>query len=280
MLGEGATTSARKIMASAASTATTTPVSEGEFLCRFWDAHGSTFMRWFLGLPYAGQLAMIRNASPDIPLSPPLNEIKATDLLAPELVISTLLAEEGKPLVRLLCNRARFDCAAEDLAYLKALRAKNRMPTFSAKTFDTVALAFIDPTDPEQQIQSLLPSVSPETLAATRAKIDQNVLIEADVWLTLQMRQQMLLTFLANVARTFEQVFFQPQGVVEAKMGCRLCGAGAQADKKPLLKCPCEAALYCCKEHQTEDWPAHKSTCKLIRQRRAELENLPAAAQP
>ncbi|CAK4872320.1 unnamed protein product [Aphanomyces euteiches] len=266
-----------KRMATAAPTATTT---EGDYLLRFWDAHGATFMRWLLGLPYAGQLSMLRNASPDIPLAPPTEELKATDLLTPELTLSTLLADEGKPLVRLLCNRARFDCAAEDLAYLKALRAKNRMPTFSGNTFDTVALAFIDPKDPEQQIQSLLPSVAPEILESYKAKIQDNVLIEADVWLTLQMRQQMLLTFLANIAHTFEQVFFQPQGPIEAKMGCRTCGASTQADKKPLLKCPCEAALYCCKQHQTDDWPAHKGACKTIRQRRAELDGVNGATQP
>ncbi|ETV80851.1 hypothetical protein H257_06308 [Aphanomyces astaci] len=260
-------------MASSSTASAPTPVTEGEFLLRFWDAHGSTFMKWFLGLPYAGQLSMLRNASPDLPLSPPTSELKASDFLAPELTLSALLADEGKPLVRLLCNRARFDCAAEDLAYLKALRAKNRMPTFSGTTFDTVALAFIDPKDPEQQIQSLLPSVSAHVLDEMKAKIQRNVLIEADVWLTLQMRQQIILTFLANIARTFEQVFFERQGPAEAKMGCRTCGASTQPTEKALLKCPCDAALYCSKEHQTADWPHHKAACKLIRQRRAELDS-------
>ncbi|KDO27778.1 hypothetical protein SPRG_07377 [Saprolegnia parasitica CBS 223.65] len=250
-----------------------TTLSEAEFLTRFWDAHGSTFMRWFLAIPYAGQLSMLRNASPDMPLQTP-DVLQATDFLTPELTIATLLADQGKPLVRLLCNRARFDCAAEDLAYLKGLRAKKRMPTFSGTTFDSVALAYIDPTDPEQHIQSLLPSVSPNVLQETQAKIDANVLIEADVWLTLQMRQQILLTFLANIARTFELVFFQTQGTVEGKMGCRTCGASAQPDASSLLKCPCDAALYCCKDHQTQDWPNHKATCKIIRARKAELDGL------
>ncbi|OQR95001.1 hypothetical protein ACHHYP_00637 [Achlya hypogyna] len=253
--------------------ATPQQLTEAEFLTRFWDAHGSTFMRWFLALPYAGQLSMLRNASPDLPLTTP-DVMQATDFLAPELTLSTLLAEQGKPLVRLVCNRARFDCAAEDLAYLKALRAKNRMPTFSGTTFDSVALAYIDPTDPEQHIQSLLPSVSPELLKETQDKINANVLIEADVWLSLQMRQQMLLTFLANVARTFELVFFQTQGTVESKMGCRTCGAAQTPEGKPLLKCPCDAAVYCCKDHQTQDWPQHKANCKLIRERKAELDNV------
>ncbi len=218
---------------------------------------------------------MLRNASPDLPLSPPTGQPKASDLLAPELTISTLLADQGKPLVRFLCARARFDCAAEDLAYLKMLRAKKCMPTFSGTTFDSVALAYIDPQDPEQNIQSLLPSVSPALLRETQQKIDHNILIEADVWLTLQMRQQIILTFLVNIAHTFELVFIQGKISVHSKIGCRTCGSTQQPNGRPLLICTCGVAMYCSKSHQIEDWPQHKTSCRKICVRKAELDESP-----
>ncbi|GLE11206.1 hypothetical protein PINS_up023545 [Pythium insidiosum] len=163
-------------------------LSPHEYLQRFWGAHASAFMRWFLALPYAGQVSLLRNASPDMPTDYDVTEPKpkASQLLTPELTLKALLEENGKVFLRLMNARARRsdDCSRHDLVYLTSLRAQDKMPTFSGDTFKNVSLAFIDPADPEQNVQSLLPSASQAILDEKRALIAQGRLIEADVWLT------------------------------------------------------------------------------------------------
>jgi hypothetical protein len=45
---------------------------------------------------------------------------------------------------------------------------------------------------------------------------------------------------------------------------CALEGCGAREVHKAQFKlcARCQAAKYCCKEHQQADWPAHKAACK------------------
>ncbi|TMW69506.1 hypothetical protein Poli38472_001662 [Pythium oligandrum] len=261
-------------------------LTPAEYLLRFWDANASTFMRWFLALPYAGQVSLLRNACPDIAVEFDAAERnpQASQLLTPELSLKALLEENGKVFLRLMNARARRaeDCTRHDLIYLSALRAEGKMPVFSGDTFKHVSLAFIDPADPEQNVQSLLPSASKAVLEEKRALIAAGKLIEADVWLSLQMRQQVILTLLTNVAHTFETMFLKQimMGEVTAgEIGCRFCGtstrkvdgeaeAATESAKTTLLRCACEAAYYCCKEHQVEDWKNHKTSCKKIRQER------------
>ncbi|RLN37576.1 hypothetical protein BBJ28_00018335 [Nothophytophthora sp. Chile5] len=253
--------------------------TSGAYLTRFWRANASAFMRWFLALPYAGQVSLLRNASPDIPVAydPKEERPQATQRLTPELSLTALLEENGKVLLRLMNARATKSdqCSRHDLLYLASLRSTGIMPTFSGETFRHVSLAFIDLADPEHHVQSLLPSASPEILEEKKALIKQGKLMEADVWLTLQMRQQVILTLLTNVAHTFETMFLHQVMVGEvsaAEVGCRFCGSSTRKEVEAeatgattLLRCACEAAYYCCKEHQVEDWPHHKTGCKSIR---------------
>ncbi|KAG7382101.1 hypothetical protein PHYPSEUDO_005315 [Phytophthora pseudosyringae] len=258
--------------------------SPAEYLTRFWRANASAFMRWFLSLPYAGQVSLLRNASPDIPVSydPKGPRPQAMQLLTPELTLKALLEENGKVLLRLMNARAtKVDqCSRHDLLYLASLRATGTMPTFSGETFKHVSLAFIDLADPEHNVQSLLPSASPEIIEEKKHLIKQGRLMEADVWLTLQMRQQVILTLLTSVAHTFETMFLKQVMVGEvsaAEVGCRYCGSSTRKEKgaegaTTLLRCACEAAFYCCKEHQVEDWTNHKTSCKTIREENAVAE--------
>ena len=266
-------------------------------LQRFWSAQASAFMRWFLSIPYAGQLSLLRNACPDLPLEYRVDEPRPTaaQFLTPELTLKSLLEENGKVFLRLMNARAtRSDhCTRHDLVYLLSLRSEGKMPTFSGETFRNVSLAFVDPNDPEMNVQSLLPSVSSDVLEEKKNLIKQGKLIEADVWLTLQMRQQVILSLLSNVSNTFETMFLQQamhgEGkVTKSAIGCRFCGVSsrkqsADGDQKTstagLLRCACEAAYYCCKEHQVEDWPHHKSACKQIRKERAALAAASATPQ-
>ncbi|TDH65435.1 hypothetical protein CCR75_008603 [Bremia lactucae] len=244
-----------------------------QYLTRFWRANAPAFMRWFLALPYAGQVSLLRNASPDMPLSydPAEPRPQATQLLTPELTLSALLEENGKALLRLMNARATKSeqCIRHDMLYLASLRATGTMPTFSGETFKHVSLAFVDLADPEHHVQSLLPSATREIIEEKTKLINQGKLMEADVWLTLQMRQQIIFTVLTNVAHTFETMFLK-QGMVPdisaAQIGCRYCGSSTQKNEgakiaTPLLKCVCNVTFYCCKEHQVEDWRNHKSSC-------------------
>ncbi|CAH0475903.1 unnamed protein product [Peronospora belbahrii] len=256
-----------------------------EYVTRFWRANASAFMHWFLALPYAGQVSLVRNAAPDIPVSYDLKatQPQATQLLTPELTLEALLGENGKVLLRLMNARATKadQCSRHDLVYLTSLRAAGTMPTFSGETFAHVSLAFIDLADPEHNVQSLLPSASLEIVEEKQALIKQGKLMEADVWLTLQMRQQVILTFLSNVAHTFETMFLKQVMIGEvsaAEIGCRYCGISTRQVKEEeegtttLLQCACKTAFYCCKEHQEEDWINHKTSCKAIRKEMAAVE--------
>ena len=48
---------------------------------------------------------------------------------------------------------------------------------------------------------------------------------------------------------------------------CALQGCGAkEAHPQHFKRCSaCKTVVYCCKEHQVEDWPAHKAACKAAR---------------
>jgi hypothetical protein len=48
---------------------------------------------------------------------------------------------------------------------------------------------------------------------------------------------------------------------------CALHTCGAQeVHASPFKRCSaCLSAVYCCKEHQVQDWPAHKAACRAAR---------------
>ena len=52
---------------------------------------------------------------------------------------------------------------------------------------------------------------------------------------------------------------------------CSLCGGkavdswGGISSTGPLMRCGrCGMAAYCCKDHQTMQWPLHKKTCRQL----------------
>ena len=61
----------------------------------------------------------------------------------------------------------------------------------------------------------------------------------------------------------------------ETLLSCALPSCGApEAHAAHFKRCAaCKAAAYCCREHQVQDWPAHKAACKAARK-----EAKPAAA--
>jgi hypothetical protein len=61
-------------------------------------------------------------------------------------------------------------------------------------------------------------------------------------------------------------------GDVDELRSCALEGCGAREAHPQLFKrCGgCKAVVYCCKEHQVADWPAHKAACKAARKAAAQ----------
>ena len=57
---------------------------------------------------------------------------------------------------------------------------------------------------------------------------------------------------------------------------CALAGCAAtEVHISQFKKCgACKAAAYCCREHQVEDWPAHKAACKAARKAAAPANDL------
>jgi hypothetical protein len=53
---------------------------------------------------------------------------------------------------------------------------------------------------------------------------------------------------------------------------CALPTCGAQeVHASHFKRCSaCSAVVYCCKEHQVQDWPAHKAACRAARKAAAE----------
>ncbi len=53
---------------------------------------------------------------------------------------------------------------------------------------------------------------------------------------------------------------------------CALNTCGAQEVHASQFKrcAACSGVVYCCKEHQVQDWPAHKAACRAVRKALAE----------
>jgi hypothetical protein len=62
---------------------------------------------------------------------------------------------------------------------------------------------------------------------------------------------------------------------------CALASCGAkEAHPSHFKSCAaCRGPVYCCKEHQTEDWPSHKAACKATRKAKTESQAASGGAQ-
>lgn len=50
---------------------------------------------------------------------------------------------------------------------------------------------------------------------------------------------------------------------LKAIFSCKVCKQPTRSDGKGLLRCSrCKSTHYCCSQHQRDDWPRHKKTCK------------------
>ena len=65
-------------------------------------------------------------------------------------------------------------------------------------------------------------------------------------------------------------------GQVKALRACALEACAArEVHTRQFKQCAaCRAVKYCCREHQTEHWPAHKAACKIKAARKAAAEGV------
>jgi hypothetical protein len=83
------------------------------------------------------------------------------------------------------------------------------------------------------------------------------------------LRQRNIDNVISNVERNRDNAY-AAAATAAAKRGLRACAlagcAAREVHASQFKKCAaCQGAAYCCKEHQTTDWPSHKAACKAAR---------------
>ena len=147
---------------------------------------------------------VLRAGNPDMPARAAEDgeACTATAVIMPELNLESLLARGGHGLVTFFETRAHLSCSsadAADCAMLMKLHARSRMPCFSGAAFRELALAWVDPKDPEESISGLPLGAAAEDALAVRQDLLTGRLVEADVWVTKRVRQAAIVSFLQQV---------------------------------------------------------------------------------
>lgn len=226
-------------------------------VCKFWDANGTVFTKWFCSLSYLDQRKVLHEACPDLPEN--IKVASASVKLLPELNYEHLLNNQGYELIRLFYQRVQKIQVwyAQDLEYLKSLHDQKLMPTFTdvPKDEENVLFHVIDVDGDVDVVCKVLRDVSLEELKRVERRFEMNKIVEVDVWVSLKFKLNALFAFLSSVGNKFEFSFMQVGKQQVAKVGCRWCGLCEH-----LSSCTCGMAHYCNKEHQKLDWKSHK-TC-------------------
>lgn len=191
-------------------------------LSQWWTRHNRSFSTWYLSLTTPEQQLLILKCIPDIPLSscttselpqppkipdtdsnivPPGSSlahsvapsVKPTDIILPELNLDGLLASSGRIFVLFITRRltSKDLLFHDDILFLNALFAEQKLPSFSNNSLESMDTPFIgtkitaivccnislsklmliDPIDPEENLRSLS-NLTPE---ATRKQIDDHL---------------------------------------------------------------------------------------------------------
>lgn len=175
-------------------------------LRRFWQAHGIDFALFWLMKPPEEQTAFLKRACPDMLKRPkqPGEQCKPTDLLLPELCTEMLLAQHGRTLVALCQTRALEDVSDADLKLVARLDTQGVMPIFSGVEVNgdasagedafAGALAFV------HNGKIVVCGVEKngddgKKLEVTRRLVASGKVMDANQWITRNVRQTILLSF-------------------------------------------------------------------------------------
>lgn len=176
-------------------------------LRKFWVANTKEFSTWFLLMSDEERLEAVKEAGPDLPQSGPSagTRMSPTDILLPELTYDGMLAGNGRCLVLFFTRRTMENVDTKDLELLNMLHGKNAMPLFSDGKFEHLALAFVNPNDPEENVLGLAKDATAEQIAARTKQVDDGVYIDADVWLAKRVRQGAIETFLQAMVEVYNR---------------------------------------------------------------------------
>ena len=222
----------------------------------FWLQYGTSFRLWFKSLPYNGQFLIVTNAIPDLPTKSSLFPSTPASLLLPEFTLEYLLSDGGNGLLSFLYPRMmhkKDDVLYKDILYLKTLHAKGNMPLFSQNQFTNYHMAYIELLDTEHYIHLVQKGNTSDVIKTLEKRLLCNEIMEADVWLTLQMRTSAIDAFLQALREAFEKVMTL-KIPLKVTVGCRVCG---KADL--CILCRCGVVQYCSQEHMDSD--NHQQVC-------------------
>ncbi len=177
----------------------------------WWERNCKPFSEWFLGLDEAAKVAVLKKGCHDMPAvssatrSKEGAELKATDVLLPELSQDALLARGGQIAVLFITRRLmdKSLCFASDAKLLNSLYKLGKLPAFG-KSLAHLDTPFVDPKDPEENVQVL----SKDTSDAVREKVmecfDDCTLIRCEVLMSLKIRRTAIASFLVTLFEEFE----------------------------------------------------------------------------
>ncbi|KAK3277190.1 hypothetical protein CYMTET_14790 [Cymbomonas tetramitiformis] len=175
----------------------------------FWETHGIDFALFWLMLPPEKMKALLHELCPDIRDQPvqPGEAIKPTDDLIPEINTSLLMAQQGRALVAVCQTRALEDVDEADLALVRKLDEAGRMPIFSGmEVHGTQGDAF------EGKLAFVVPDGRIVSCRAHSAEAEENkrlcatgVVIDANQYITKNVRQTLLLQFICGIADYYLQ---------------------------------------------------------------------------
>jgi len=196
-------------------------------------------------LPPEEMVELVRKVCPDI-LAEPSEE--PSSLLLPELNLQVLQAERGKGLVAVMQTRVLDDPSVDqgDLALMQKLDQEGKMPIFSGaevngKDGDAFAgtLAFVH----EGRIIQVGQDKPEEQKAESRRMIAEGVVVDANQYISKNVRQTLLLQFCCGIADQYvasPKVDNRAEDLQKALAANKLSEETSKAlvDEKPVILAP------------------------------------------
>lgn len=184
----------------------------------WWVRHNKSFGIWFLSLTDEERRVCIIAASPDIPETTAATReangeiLFATDMILPELSLEALLAQGGKLLILLFARRlvALDSGFQQDINFLNGKYKRNSLPSYSAGRLRDLDTPFVDPLDPDENVNCLSATTPPSLRAQTLAHLECGRLVHAEVYLALQIRREALTSFIVNIVLQNEAAMVEP----------------------------------------------------------------------